>query len=178
MGVDENDLKVQDESRLHPAGDTWNASLTIQAPATPGRYTGYVLLRDTVHQQVMGWYPIEVSVGQPSLSIQPMVTQLTSGQPGNVVLQVRNSDSKQVISNVAISVNGQKYWCQNGQVSVPMVPRGDSQVLDVTADIPGYQFFSTRLTFPVRDAWASYPLGIDQNQENSIWRRKVTSQLP
>jgi hypothetical protein len=107
-----------------------------------------------------------------------MVTQLTRGQPGNVSLQVRNADSKQVVSKVAISVNGQKYWCENGEVSVPVVPAGDRQVLDVSADIPGYQFFLTRLTFPVRDAWGSYPLGIDQNQENSIWRRKVTSQLP
>lgn len=178
LGVDGLNLQVQDEARRHGVGDVWTPTMTIKAPTSPGRYTGYLLLRDTEQKQILAWYPIEVSVGQPSLSVQPLTTQLSKGRPGTVVLELRNSQTAALLSDIPITVNGQRFLSRNGQISVPVTPQADTMVLDVEADVPGYQFVKTQLRLPVKDAWGVYPLGIDQNEENSSWRRKVTTQLP
>jgi len=111
------------------------------------------------------------------LSVQPLSTQLSKGRPGTVVLEVRNSETKALLSDAAITVNGQRFLSRNGQVSVTVTPQADTQVMEIEADVPGYQFLKTQLRLPVKDAWGIYPLGIDQNEEKSSWRRKVTTQL-
>ncbi|MDF2626305.1 MAG: putative serine protease [Symbiobacteriaceae bacterium] len=178
VGVEGYNLQVNDESRRHGVGDVWTPTITIKAPAAPGRYTGWLVLRDTDQNQILAWYPIEVSVGQPALTVQPMAAQLSKGRPGTVVLEVRNSETRALLSDISMTVNGQRYLSRNGQISVPVTPQADSMVVDVEADVPGYQFVKAQLRLPVKDAWGVYPLGIDKNEENSSWRRKVTTQLP
>ncbi|HWI53276.1 MAG TPA: S8 family serine peptidase [Symbiobacteriaceae bacterium] len=177
MGVHQFHVRTQDEPRQRAAGDGWTSALTIKAPDTPGRYTGYLLVRDTSQQRILGWYPFEVSVGQPVLSIRPMDAQLTGGRAGNVVFEIRDPRTSKLLSGATVTVNGQRYLSVAGQVSVPVVPEGKTHTIEVEADIPAFQYFKERFTLPVRDAWGLYPLGIDQNEENANWRRKVTNQL-
>ncbi|HWH68867.1 MAG TPA: hypothetical protein VNT26_05750, partial [Candidatus Sulfotelmatobacter sp.] len=178
MGLNNFQAAVKDDPRLHQNGDVWTPTLTIQAPTTPGRYTGYLLLNDTINHRILGWYPFEVSVGQPSLAIRPMDTQLTRGRASNMVLEVRDAKTSRLMSGVPVTVNGRRYLSVNGQVSVQLVPEGDKQLFEVNADLPAYRFFQDSFTLPVRDAWGLYPLGIDKDEENSNWRRKVINQLP
>lgn len=178
VGLDQIPVTVKDEQRRHIAGDVWTPEVTITAPTTPGRYTGYLQVRDTTRQVVLGWYPFVVSVGEPALRVQPMASQLVRGQPGNVVLELRDSRDNRLMSGLPVTVNGIRYITRNGQISVPVRPQGNAHVMVVEADIPGFRFLNERFTLPVKDAWGVYPLGIDQNEENSTWRRKVTTQLP
>lgn len=177
MATDNLNLTVDDTVRRHERGDVWSPTLTIKAPTEPGRYVGYILLRDTEQKRVIGWYPIEVSVGQPTLRVEPMVTPLTIGKPGRVVLELRDSRTGQLSPQVAVTVNGQQYLSENGRVSVPVTPSAAPQVVDVEANVPAYQFVKERITLPVKDSWGNYPIGPDSGEENTSWWRKITGQL-
>ncbi|HYF93383.1 MAG TPA: S8 family serine peptidase [Symbiobacteriaceae bacterium] len=178
MGVDRFQVGIKDEPRQHAAGDVWTPTLTIMAPTSPGRYFGYLMVQDTARGNILGWYPFEVSVGQPALSIRPMDAQLTRGKDSNVVFETRDSRNNRLVSGVSIMVNGQKYLSVNGQVTVQVAPQGETHVLTVEADVPSYQYFKGQFTLPVKEAWGLHPLGIDKDEENSNWRRKVINQLP
>ncbi|HWI60439.1 MAG TPA: S8 family serine peptidase [Symbiobacteriaceae bacterium] len=178
IGADRYQVQVQDEPRRRAINDVWTVPVTIKAPTEPGRYTGYFLIRDTEAKQVLAWYPFEVSVGQPALRVRPLVSQLTRGGQSPVVFEVKDGQSGAPLSNIALTVDGTRYVSRNGQISVPVTPAGDAQSFDVTADVPGYQFFKERYALPVKDAWGAYPIGIDKNEENLSWRRKIMNQLP
>jgi subtilisin family serine protease len=178
VGSDDLNLSVQDSPRRHERGDTWSPTLTVEAPEQPGRYVGHVLLRDTERKRILGWYPIEVSVGQPAVRIQPLVTPLTVGKSGTVVLELRDSRTNQLVLDGAVTVNGLHYLSHKGQVVVPITPRASVQVLEVEANLPAYQFVRERMTLPVRADWGNYPLGFDSSEENTSWWRKVLGQLP
>jgi hypothetical protein len=178
VGIDEYQLSVQDQPQRRERNESWPVTLTIKAPATAGRYTGQLIFRDTESKRILGWVPIEVSVGQPRLAIAPLVARLQAGKPSSVVLEVRDGQTQQLVPTPELTVNGQRYLGRSGQVTVPLVPTGNTQVLEVEADMTAYQFVQERYTVPVRDAWGSYPIGVDPPDENSTWRQKVLQQLP
>ncbi|HYG60546.1 MAG TPA: S8 family serine peptidase, partial [Symbiobacteriaceae bacterium] len=131
VGSDNYHLTVSDPVRRHERGEVWTMPLTIEAPETPGRYTGYLLVRDTERvSRILAWYPIEVSVGQPVLKVETLVTQLTKGQAAAVVLQLRDTQTGMLVPDAVITVNGQQYTSRNGQFSIPVVPQASLHVLE------------------------------------------------
>jgi subtilisin family serine protease len=178
VGVDEYQISTDDSVRQRARGETWPVALTITAPKTPGRYLGQVVIRDTENKKILGWIPIELSVGQPALDIQPMVSRLEDGKPSSVVLEVRDGQTEQLVPMPELTVNGQRYLGNGGRISVPVVPQGNTQVLEVESGMTAYQFVQQRYTLPIAKSWGPYPMGVDSGDENSAWRRKVTQQLP
>jgi len=176
MGVDVYNVTTVDAVRRHGVGEIWNTQLRIEAPTTPGRYYGHLLVRDTEQKKTLGWIPFEVSVGQPALSVQAMSAQLVRNRASKVVLELREAGTGRLTDGTVL-VNGLRYISRNGQVSVPVTPVGPAQVLDVEVDLPAYQFTQQRLTLPVRDIAGVYPFGTDSGEENGSWRRKVLSQM-
>lgn len=176
-GLEEYEMASLDDPTVRAPGESWEVDLSIRAPSQPGRYMGYVLLRDAAKNQTLGWYPVEVSVGQPALQVEPMVAQLQRGQPSTVVLELRNGDTGR-LADAAITVNGKRFTSRNGQVTVPVTPAGSVEELQVTADDPAYQFLETEIRLPVRSQWGMLPVGQDQSTGLTWWREKVLSQLP
>ncbi len=176
MGVDTFRLDALDEVRQHRLGETWTVPLHIKAPREPGRYLGHILIRDTEADRTLGWYPVEVSVGEPELSVQPMVSQLTRGKPSFVVLEVRDAATGR-LTDATLTVGGRRYVSRGGRVTIPLTPEGESQVLLIEADVPGYRFVRQEVRLPVRERWGLHPTGIDFGEELPDWRRKVMSQL-
>lgn len=176
MAVEGFHAFTDDPERRRERNEAWSPTLTLRAPSTPGRYLGQILLRDTENKRVLAWMPFEVSVGQPALGVEPLVTQLVQGQRGNVVLEIRDGATGK-LADAPVLVNGQRYISRGGQVRIPVLPSGSELVLDVEVNAAAYQFFRRRITIPVRQQWGDHPLGIDSHEENSIWRRKVQSQL-
>lgn len=176
--TDKLNLTLQDAVQRRGPGEVWTPSLTIKAPQQPGRYRGYVLIRDTEQARVLGWYPIEVTVGLPQVSLVPRTPQLTRERLSTVVFEVRNGATGRLIADAVVTANGQRYVSRNGLVSIPVVPNGATFAVDVQVDLPTYQNYQQRFTFPVKDNWGFHPVGVDQNQENTNWWRKLTSQLP
>jgi len=176
-GIDNVDLIAMDDPEERPPGESWSVDLKIYAPSQPGRYVGHILLRDTERNETLAWYPVEVSVGQPALSVEPMVAQLRQGQPSTVVLELRDGETRR-LTDATITVNGRRYTSRNGRVTLSIVPEGSVAVLEVAADDPNYQFLRTEIRLPVRAQWGILPVGREQQSTLSWWRRKVLSQLP
>ncbi len=177
MGVEGFNLTTEDNARRHETREAWTAKLTIQAPSSPGRYKGFLILRNTEENRSLAWVPFEVSVGLPSLSVEPMAAQLTAGRESNVTLEIRDGSTGQRM-DATLTVNGQRFVSRNGRVSLPVQPSGTVHTLRVEANVPGYQFFSKELTIPVSDVWSPHPAGVSPSQENALWRRKLMSQWP
>ncbi|HEY3367446.1 MAG TPA: S8 family serine peptidase [Symbiobacteriaceae bacterium] len=177
MGIEAFQAFTDDTNRRHNRGDVWMPNLTIHAPHLPGRYTGQLLLWDADRDVTVGWFPFEVSVGQPALAVTPMAAQLTRGKRSDVVLELRDSRTGS-LTDGTLTVNGRLFTSRAGQVVVPEVPDGSTQVLDIEADLPQYQFMKQRITLPVQDDWGFHPVGIDISGENMLWHRKLTSQMP
>lgn len=178
IGSDRLNLSLNDSTRRIERGESWSPVLTIKAPNEPGRYTGYILLRDTDQKSVLSWYPIEVSVGQPALSVVPLVPQLTAGRASSVVFEVRDSATGWLVPDAVLTVNGHRYISRKGIVTVPVIPQGTEYAMRVETNLPGFQFYQDGFTFPVKARWDFYPVGIDATQEKSSWWRKLISQLP
>lgn len=176
MAVEGYHFTVSDAPRRRQSGESWNVALTLRSPLMPGRYLAQVLLRDTENGATLGWFPLEVSVGEPALRVEPMVSQLRRGQPGSVVLEVLGSAGGQPPAGTLL-VNQVRYVIRSGRVTVPVTPEGDRLTLDIRAELPGYQFYRQTITLPVRDSWGQHPIGIDPAEELGAWRNKVTSQL-
>jgi subtilisin family serine protease len=176
MAVEGYNLIVTDPIRRHERNGSWTTEVTILAPSTPGRYTGQVLIRDTEKNVTLGWYPLELSVGQPVLAIEPMVAQLARGRPGQVTLELRDTQTGRLV-NGTVTVNGVRYLSQDGRVAVPVTPSGVTHRLEIIADLPAYQFVRRQVDLPVQNSWGLHPLGIDLSEEFSLLRRKLTTQL-
>lgn len=176
-GREQYALVSLDKPAVRAAGGQWQVDLEVYAPTEPGRYWGYVLLRDTVNNQTLGWYPVEVSVGQPELKVEPMVAQLRRGQTSTVVLELRDGRTGKLV-DASITVNGQRYVSRNGQVMVPITPDSSVAVLQVAVDDPAYQLTETEIRLPVRSQWGLLPVGKDKGETLTWWREKVLSQLP
>lgn len=170
-------LSINEEPRRRDRGQSWSVPLTIYAPTIPGRYTGQVVLVDTENGKTIAWYPIEVSVGQPTLSVEPLAGQLRTGEAGTVVLELRNSQTQALVDGT-VTVNGQRYAVRGGRVTVPVRPQGLTETLVVEADLPAYQYYRQEIQVPVQRGLSSHPTGVDGSAENSLWRRKVESLLP
>jgi len=139
-------LSVTEPARRRVTGQTWEVPLKIWAPTLPGRYLGYVILSDASTGDTLVWYPVEVSVGEPSLQIRPMVSQLTVNRPGTVVLEVRDGETGHLV-DATITVDGRRFTTRDGRVKVPVFPTAPVLNLDVSADVAGYRPF--RATIPV-----------------------------
>lgn len=176
-GKEEYALVSLDRPAVHTPDGQWQVDLEVHAPSERGRYSGYVLLRDTVNNQTLGWYPVEVSVGQPELKVEPMVSQLRRGQKSTVVLELRDGRTGKLV-DASITVNGQRFVSRNGQVMVPITAYGSVAVLQVEADDPAYQLLETEIRLPVRTQWGLLPVGKDKGEILTWWREKVLSQLP
>lgn len=173
-------LDSQDQARRRESGQKWTVPVTLYAPPSPGRYLGQVALTNTDTGEIVAWYPIEISVGQPTLRVQPMVSQLRVGRPGTVVLEVRDGETNQLVDG-AVTVNGQRYITQKGRVTVGVQPTTSVQRLQVEMDLPAYQFYRQEIRVPVSNTWGSHPTGVDTTPEDpvkSLWRQKVESLLP
>lgn len=177
VGLEGFHLSVSDTARRRIRGERWTAELTIDAPATPGKYTGYLLIRDTENGTDLGWYPIQVSVGLPALELQRKVSQLKWGSPSQVVMELRNTATGQLVDG-ALTVNGQSYYARSGRVAIPVTPYAEAYDLTVASDLAGYQPLRATFRLPVQQVWGTHPIGVGPTQENSVWRRKVTTQLP
>lgn len=177
MGIEGFHLSVEDPVRRHETRDTWTARVTVQAPASPGRYTGYLLLRDTEKDDTITWLPFEVSVGQPGVSVEALVPQLTSGRTSTVILELRDIRSGQLLDGT-LEVNGQRFSTRSGRAIVPVEPAGTMHTLKVEVNLPKYAYFTRGILLPVASAWAPHPVGVGPAQENSLWRRKIISQWP
>jgi subtilisin family serine protease len=177
VAVEGYNLHVDDQVKRRERNDSWTANLTIAAPPTPGRYSAQVLIKDTEHGQTLGWYPLEVSVGEPALQVEAMTSQLLRDKPSTTVLELRDSRTGK-LTDATVTVNGQRFLSRYGQVVVPVTPSDAVQTLSVQVDAPGYQFVRKEIQLPVRESWGMHPLGIDSTQEFSNWRRKIMSQLP
>ncbi|MGE5673537.1 MAG: hypothetical protein ACM3XM_06570, partial [Mycobacterium leprae] len=176
VGIEAYTAIMDDPVRQHERGAIWSVDLTLKAPHMPGRYVGQVLVVDTEHHQALGWFPFEFSVGQPALSVTAKATELTIGQPGVVVLQLRDGATNQPVTG-NITVNGQRFASFNGLVTVPVTPGDSKVVLNIEANLPAYQFLKTQLAVPARTAWNLHPLGLDPVEQLAAWRQKVTSEL-
>lgn len=171
-------LSITEPAHRRTAGQTWEVPMTIYSPTSPGRYVGDVVLYDADSGESLVWYPIEISVGQPSLRVEPMVAQLQQNKAGRVVLEVRDGETGQLV-DAAVTVNGQRYQTRKGQVSVPVYPTSSVQSLAVTVDLPSYQYFSKEIKVPVGTGGAAVPAGGDAGeQEKESWRRKLEALLP
>jgi subtilisin family serine protease len=177
MAIEGYHVKADDTIRKRARGEGWTVNLTLTAPKVPGRYLGQILLRDTEQNQIIGWYPFEVSVGQPALRVDPMVSQLVRGEAGSLVLELRNPTSGALV-DASLTVNGRYHTSIRGQIAVPVTAAGSVFELDLQGDVPGYQFFSQRITVPVKPFRGLFPFGIEIGEELTAWRRKVMSQLP
>lgn len=165
-------LSLKDEPRRRERGQIWTLPLTVYAPTVPGRYKGQVILRDMENGDHVAWLPIEVSVSQPTLSVTPLVSQLRMGEPGVVVLEVRDSKTQALVDGT-VTVNGQRYLSQGGRVTVSVRPTESVQKLQVEIDLPSYQYFSREVQVPVRNTWGAHPTGVDTSPENAKWRLKA-----
>ncbi|MFZ5824933.1 MAG: S8 family serine peptidase [Bacillota bacterium] len=170
-------LDVKEQPRRREFGQSWSVPLTIYAPPSAGRYQGHVALTNTETGEIITWYPMEVSVGQPTLDVQPLVSQLRLGRPGVVVFEVRDSQNNRLV-NGAVTINGIRYTTKQGRVSVPVLPSKPVQSFQVEIDLPAYQFYQQEIRVPVRNTWGVHPTGVETNPEYSQWRRKVESFLP
>lgn len=171
-------LSITEPARHRTTGQSWEVPMRIRAPESPGRYVGDVVLYNVETGESVAWYPIEISVGQPSLRVEPMVAQLQQNKAGRVVLEVRDGETGQLV-DAAVTVNGQRYQTRKGQVSVPVYPTASVQSLAVTVDLPSYQYFSKEIKVPVSTGGAAVPAGGDAGeQEKESWRRKLEALLP
>lgn len=169
-------LRVTDQARMHPAGDQWSVTLELDLPEEPGRYRGYLLLRDTARDQLITWLPIDVSVGQPSLMVRPLLPNLVVGQGGWVTVEVLNSATGDPL-NGPVRVNGRQSTARQGRLRFPVMPSDAGLYLHVEADLPGYQPFSAQYLLWAGDRAGVVPLGVVQEQESSSWRQKVMTEL-
>lgn len=176
-------LSVTEPPRRRVTGQTWEVPLKIWAPASPGRYLGYVILSDANTGETLVWYPVEVSVGEPALQIRPMVSQLTVNRPGTVVLEVRDGGTGQLV-DATLTVDGRRYTTRAGRVKVPVFPTAPVLNLDVSADVAGYQPF--RAVIPVAaSTGAASAAGLfglaeedpAQAEEKEQWRRRLEALL-
>lgn len=174
--VENYQLETKDQARRRVFGEVWNLPLTVYAPTAPGRYQGHIALTNIETGEIVAWYPIEISVGQSTLSVQPLVSQLRLGRPGVVALEVRDSQTNRLVDG-PVTVNGIRYSTQKGRVSVPLLPSGSIETLRVEIDLPSHQFYKQEIRVPVRNTWGAHPTGVDTNPEYSLWRRKVESLL-
>lgn len=170
-------LSLNEEPRRRDRGQSWTVPITVYAPTSPGRYQGQVILWDMENAESVAWYPIEVSVSQPALAVTPMVSQLRMEEPGMVVLEVRDSQTRALVSGT-VTVNGQRYLARDGQVTVSVRPTESVQKLQVEINLPAYQYFNQEIPVPVRKTWGAHPTGVDTSPEISKWRRKVEFLLP
>lgn len=170
-------LGTANESRRRELGQVWNAPVTIYAPLSPGKYVGQVVLTNADTGDLITWYPIEVSVGQPTLQVEPRVSQLRTGVLSSVVLEVRDSQTNRLV-DAPVMVNGTRYLTRRGTVTVPVRTTESLYSMRVEIDVPAYQFLTQAIQIPVRQAWGSHPIGAVSTPENSQLRRKVQSLLP
>jgi len=177
MAVEGYQITVEDPVRKHDLGDTWSPTLIIDAPRSPGRYVGTLLVRDTERKEVLGWIPFAVSVGQPALSVEALEPQLILGQSSEVVLEVRDRQSG-TLTDAILTVDGQQYSTRNGRASVGVMSSVSEVVLRVEVNQPAYQYLRTEIRLPVRAGRAPHPIGPDRGEEDAIWHRKVISQTP
>ncbi len=175
--TDNYQLAAKDTIRRREAGQSWSVPVTVYTPESPGRYLGFVILTNEETNELVYAYPLELSVGQPSIKVEPMVAQLRQNVPGSITLEVRDALTHRLVDGT-LRVNGQRYQTTRGRATVTVRPTGSVQTLQVEADLPGYQFYRETLRIPVGTEWATYPFGVDTSPEESIWRRKVESLLP
>jgi len=172
--TDNYQLMARDTVRRRDAGQSWNVPVTVYTPTSPGRYLGYLVLTNQETGEFIFAYPLDLSVGLPSVRVTPMVSQLRSGHSGSVTLELRNAQSNRLIDGT-LTLNGQRYQTTGGRTAITVRPTGSEQVLQVEVDLPGYQFYQERIQVPVHGNWPNYPFGIDTSTEESTWRRKVES---
>ncbi|MFZ5816761.1 MAG: S8 family serine peptidase [Bacillota bacterium] len=170
-------LMARDETRRRERDQTWTVPLTIYAPTIPGRYKGQVVVLDAEKGETVAWYPLEVSVSQPTLTVKPLFSPLKPGVSGSVVLEVRDSQTNRLL-NGTLTVNGRRYATRGGRVTVPVHPSERVETLRVEMDLKAYQHYRAEIRLPVRDSWGAHPTGVDPISEHSLWRRKVESLLP
>lgn len=170
-------LAVTDESIRRERGQSWEVPLRIYAPSSSGRYLGYAVLTDTEKGQTVAWLPIEVSVGQPALRIEPMVAPLVPGKEGQVVLELRDGSSGRLVDGTVV-VNGQRFVSRNGQVAVPVKPMATPLTLQVEANLASYQYYRQEIRLPVANLWLAHPQGVESPGLNDAWRQKVEAVTP
>ncbi len=172
----DNSVRTTDMPRRRARGDRWPVTLEIDIPASPGRYKGHVLLRDTENDITLAWLPLEVSVGQPNLLVRPLDAQLQIGTPGFLQLEVLNAGTGEGVSG-PVRVDGRRYLAEDGRVDLMLTPSGSRFSLSVEIDLPDYQPLRRRFQLAARQQPGTVPVVVAPQQENAPARQKIQSLL-
>lgn len=176
VALDGGHLAAPEEIRWREPRSTWRVPVTITAPAEPGLYHGHVLVIDTNTGQSVAWIPLEVSVGEPALSIQPLVSNLAIGRPGTVTLEVRDAETGDRVDG-AITVNGERYETRQGQVTVPVTPWEAVLEMRVQARLPGYRPFDETVRIAVPRSQSGPPDVDGDDDQVEAWRQRLQNLL-
>jgi subtilisin family serine protease len=169
--VDDVMLLADDRPRQRARGESWTVPLAVRAPSEPGRYVGYLLLRDAQSGRILNWHMLEVQVGLPALRVSSMTSSLVQNGSGYVTLEVREQGNGRPV-DVVMTVAGRRYQVRNGRVTIPIADARETLALPVSIEDPRYQYLSQSVRVHLPPRWAGLPIG-SESQEISSGQRKL-----
>lgn len=145
--VDQGQVRVSGELREHPPGERWRDMVTLRVPPEEGFYTGQLVVYDSATGRSLGAVPILVQRGFPPLVAQ-VVPRPLSARGGKVALHVRDAADLGRVE-LRAEVNGRVFQVVDGEVLLPVVPRGEMAYLDVRLESCSYALWQARVAVPV-----------------------------
>lgn len=185
-----NDLKSNDSPRYRDIGQTWNVPLSVQVPASVGRYAGTLLVKDR-DGAIQGSVPVEVNVGRPELDVRVLPAGFAGGSSGDVTLEVRDKATGALVTGykmtavsgpayqaaLTVKVDGRTYQTADGQLAVHLDAVTPPNVLHVEIDDPEYVGFDANLPLNLPTASPVAPSTPQQDQMVPSWHLKLVQDL-
>lgn len=169
-------LAVEDSERRHPSGDKWKIKLKMNVPDAPGRYYGDVFVRNGAENLTLGLLPVILEKGKPVVIANLLPRILTSGEPGWVTLEFRDSGLGVPVSPT-VEINGATYIPRDGKLTFPVAASLREQKIKVVINDPSFSYTEQVLSIPVRPRLPEAPDPLKPDPEMVMLQKKLQSEL-